>query len=150
MSQAYKIEQEYGIKSNGIKDKTDKAAIAALGKAIEKQQNVNQQVIQNLIDAKKQEVKLYEDDAFKKYEASKQLAVLEKALALEKIKNGEYTTKQQLALQEGAYKEYANALLLLDQATQEQVLAQDAKVRKEKRKEMKRTIRIKKNLVNLK
>ena len=35
MSQAYKIEQEYGIKSTTIKDKTDKAAIAALGKAIE-------------------------------------------------------------------------------------------------------------------
>lgn len=134
MSQAYKIEQEYGIKSNGIKDKTDKAAIAALGKAIEKQQNVNQQVIQNLIDAKKQEVKLYEDDALKKYEASKQLAGLERALSLEKIKNGEYTTKQQLALQQGANIEYANALLLLDQATQEQILAQDAKVRKEKKR----------------
>jgi hypothetical protein len=134
MSEAYKIEQQYGIKSTTVIDKTDKAALAALGKRIELQQSVNEKVIQDLIDAKKQEVKLYEDDAFKKYEASKQLAGLERTLALEKIKNGEYTTKQQLALQEGAYVEYANKLVLLDQATQEQVLAQDAKVRKEKKK----------------
>jgi hypothetical protein len=134
MSQAYKIEQEYGIKSTAIKDKTDKAAIAALGKAIEQQQNVNEKVIQDLIDAKKQEVKLFEDDAYKKFEVSKQLAELEKALALEKIKNGEYTTKQQLALQEGVYVEYANKLLILDQSMQEQLLAQDAKTRKEKKK----------------
>jgi hypothetical protein len=134
MSQAYKIEQEYGIKSTTIKDKTDKAAIAALGKAIETQQNVNEKVIQDLIDAKKQEVKLFEDDAYKKFEVSKQLAELEKALALEKIKNGEYTTKQQLALQEGVYVEYANKLVILDQSMQEQLLAQDAKTRKEKKK----------------
>jgi hypothetical protein len=134
MSQAYKIEQEYGIKSTTIKDKTDKAAIAALGKAIETQQSVNEKVIQDLIDAKKQEVKLFEDDAYKKFEVSKELAQLEKALALEKIKNGEYTAKQQLALQEGVYVEYANKLVILDQAMQEQLLAQDAKTRKEKKK----------------
>jgi hypothetical protein len=134
LSQAYKLEQEYGIKSTAIKDKTDKAAIAALGKAIEKQQNVNEQILQNAIDAKKQEIKLFEDDAFKKYEVSKELAELEKALALEKIKNGEYTTKQQLALQEGVYVEYSNKLLLLDQAMQEQLLAQDAKTAKAKKK----------------
>jgi hypothetical protein len=134
MSQAYKIEQEYGIKSTAIKDKTDKAAIAALGKAIEQQQRVNEQIIQNAIDAKKKEVTLFQEDAFKKYEVSKELAQLEKALALEKIKNGEYTTKQQLALQEGVYLEYSNQLLLLDQAMQEQLLVQDAKTRKEKKK----------------
>jgi hypothetical protein len=134
MSEAYKIEQQYGIKSTTIKDKTDKAAIAALGKAIETQQNVNEKVIQDLITAKKQEVKLYEDDAYKKFEVSKELAELEKVLGLEKIKNGEYTTKQQLALQEGVYVEYSNQLLLLDQAMQEQLLAQDAKTRKEKKK----------------
>ena len=134
MSQAYKIEQEYGIKSTTIKDKTDKKAIAALGKSIETQQNVNEQIIQNLIEAKKQEVKLVEDDAFAKYEKSKELAQLEKSLALEKIKNGEYTTKQQLALQEGAYIEYANKLVLLDESMQEQLLKQDAKTRKEKKK----------------
>jgi hypothetical protein len=134
MSEAYKIEQQYGIKSTTIIDKNDKAAIAALGKKIELDQRVNEQVIQNLIDAKRQEVQLYQEDAFKKYEASKELAGLERTLALEKIKNGEYTTKQQLALQEGAYVEYANKLLLLDQATQEQVLAVDAKVRKEKKR----------------
>jgi hypothetical protein len=134
MSGAYKIEQQYGIKSTTIIDKNDKTAIAALGKKIELEQKVNEQVIQNLIDAKRQEVQLYQEDAFKKYEASKELAGLERTLALEKIKNGEYTTKQQLALQEGANVEYANKLLLLDQATQEQVLAVDAKVRKEKKR----------------
>lgn len=134
MSQAYKTEQAYGIKSTTIIDKTDEKALAALNKRIEEQQKVNEQVIQNLIDAKKQEVKLFEEDAFKKYEVSKQLAGLERTLALEKIKNSEYTTKQQLALQEGANIEYANKLLLLDQATQEQILALDAKVRKEKKK----------------
>ena len=134
MSEAYKIEQQYGIKSTVIKDKTDKAAIAALGKAIETQQSVNEKVIQDLIDAKKQEVKLFEDDAFKKYEVSKQLAELERRLGEEKIKNGEYTTKQQLLLQNGLNVEYSNQLVLLDQAMQEQLLAADAKTRKEKKK----------------
>jgi hypothetical protein len=133
MSEAYKIEQQYGIKSTTIKDKTDKAAIAALGKAIETQQRVNEKVLQDLIDAKKQEIKLFEDDAYKKYEVSRQLFELERALGLEKIKNGEYTTKQQLALQEGLNVEYANKLLLLDQSTQEQLLDQDEKKRKEKK-----------------
>jgi hypothetical protein len=41
------------------------------------------------------QVALFKDDAYKKYEVSKELADLEKALALEKIKNGEYNTKQQ-------------------------------------------------------
>jgi len=131
MSEAYKIEQEYGIKSTTIKDKTDKAAIAALGKAIETQQSVNEKVIQDLIDAKKQEVKLFEDDAYKKYEVSKQLAELERRLGEEKIKNGEYTTKQQLVLQEGLNLEFANKMLLIDQSMQEQLLNQDAKKRKE-------------------
>jgi hypothetical protein len=141
MSEKFKIEQQYGIKSNTIKDNTDKEALAALGKAIEQQQNVNEKVIQDLIDAKKQEVKLFEDDAYKKFEVSKQLAELEKALALEKIKNGEYTTKQQLALQEGVYVEYSNKLLLLDQAMQEQLLAQDDKTRKEKNKRYKEDLK---------
>ena len=131
MSEAYKIEQQYGIKSTTIKDKTDKAAIAALGKAIETQQSVNEKVIQDLIDAKKQEVKLFEDDAYKKYEVSKQLAELERRLGEEKIKNGEYTTKQQLVLQEGLNVEFANKMLLIDQSMQEQLLNQDAKKRKE-------------------
>jgi hypothetical protein len=131
MSEAYKIEQQYGIKSTTIKDKTDKAAIAALGKAIETQQSVNEKVIQDLIDAKKQEVKLFEDDAYKKYEVSKQLAQLERRLGEEKIKNGEYTTKQQLALQEGLNLEFSNKMLLIDQSMQEQLLNQDAKKRKE-------------------
>lgn len=134
MSQAYKIEQQYGIKSTTIKDKTDKAALAALGKAIEQQQRVNEKVLQDLIDAKKQEVKMVEDDAYKKYEVSKELAELERQLGLEKIKNGEYTTKQQLALEEGLNREYANKLILLDQQTQEQILEQNKKFTDKKRK----------------
>jgi hypothetical protein len=134
MSQAYKIEQEYGIKSNGVKDKTDKAALAALGKAIEQQQRVNEQVIQNLIDAKKQEVKLYEDDAYAKYEASRQLIELEKKLALEKLNNAGYTAKQVAALELGIYIERDNKIVLLGEALQEQLLGQDAKTRKEKKR----------------
>jgi hypothetical protein len=134
MSQAYKIEQEYGIKSNGVKDKTDKAALAALGKAIEQQQRVNEQVIQNLIDAKKQEVKLYEDDAYAKYEASRQLIELEKKLALEKLNNAGYTAKQVAALELGIYIERDNKIVLLGEALQEQLLTQDAKTRKEKKR----------------
>ena len=134
MSQAYKIEQEYGIKSNGVKDKTDKAAIAALGKSIEQQQRVNEQVIQNLIDAKKQEVKLFEDDAYAKYEASRQLIELEKKLALEKLNNAGYTAKQVSALEIGIYIERDNKIVLLGEALQEQLLTQDAKTRKEKKR----------------
>jgi hypothetical protein len=141
LSKAYKIEQQYGIKSTKIKDDANKEEIAAFNRAREQQQKVNEGVIQNLIDAKKQEVKLYENDAYKKFEVSKQLAELEKVLGLEKIKNGEYTTKQQLALQEGVYVEYSNKLLLLDQAMQEQLLAQDDKTRREKNKRYKEDLK---------
>lgn len=102
--------------------------------ALERNQRFNEQVIQNAIDAKKQEVKIYEDDAYKKYEVSKQLAQLERTLGEEKIKNGEYNTKQQLALQEGLNVEYANKILLIDQSMQEQLLNQDAKTTKEKKR----------------
>ena len=133
MEDMYKQAGE-AAKKAGVIPGSDKAGEKALQKSIEQQQKVNEQVIQNLIDAKKQEIKLVEDDAYKKFEVSKQLAALERDLALEKIKNGEYTTKQQLALQAGAYTEYANKIVLLDQAMQEQILAQDEKVRKEKKK----------------
>lgn len=133
MEDMYKAAGE-AAKKAGVVPGVDKDAQAALKKAIEQQQKVNEQVIQNLIDAKKQEVKLVEDDAFKKFEVSKQLAELEKKLALEKIKNSEYTAKQQAALQEGVYAEYANKIVLLDQDMQEQLLKQDEKVRKEKKK----------------
>ena len=133
MEDMYKAAGE-AAKKAGVVPGANKGEEAALKKSIEQQQRVNEQIIQNLIDAKKQEVKLFEDDAYKKFEVSKQLAELEKAIALEKIKNGEYTTKQQLALQEGVYVEYANKLVILDQAMQEQLLAQDAKTRKEKKK----------------
>lgn len=109
-------------------DKPDDSAI--------KQQNiVNEKVLQDLIDAKQQEVKIYENDAFKKYEVSKQLAELEKRLAILKIQNGEYTAKQAAQLELGVYKEYANQLIILDQAMQEQLLLQDQKVRKQKKKQ---------------
>jgi hypothetical protein len=102
--------------------------------ALEQNQRFNEQVIQNAIDAKKQEVKLFEDDAYKKYEVSKQLAQLERTLGEEKIKNGEYNTRQQLALQEGLNVEYANKILLIDQSMQEHLLNQDAKTTKEKKR----------------
>jgi hypothetical protein len=102
--------------------------------AVKTQNEVNEKVIQGLIDTKKIELKIYEDDAFKKYEISKQLAELEKRLALERIKNGEYTAAQSANLEIGIYKEYASQLILIDQSMQEQLLAQDAKKRKEKKR----------------
>ena len=140
MEDMYKAAGE-AAKKAGVVPGVDKNAQAALKKSIEQQQKVNEQVIQNLIDAKKQEIKLVEDDAFKKFEVSKSLAELEKKLALEKIKNGEYTAKQQAALQEGVYAEYANKIVLLDQDMQEQLLKQDEKVRKEKKKRDERDLK---------
>lgn len=133
MEDMYKAAGE-AAKKAGVVPGVNKGEQAALKKSIEQQQRVNEQVIQNLIDAKKQEVKLFEDDAYKKFEVSKQLVELERKLGEEKIKNGEYTTKQQLALQEGLNVEFANKMLLLDQAMQEQLLMQDAKTRKEKKR----------------
>jgi hypothetical protein len=114
-------------KPNGNASKEAKAAI-------EQQQAVNEQIIQNLIDAKKQEVKLFEDDAYAKYEAGKQLIELEKKLSLEKLNNAGYTAKQIAAIEVGIYQERDNKLVLLGEALQEQLLTQDAKTRKEKKK----------------
>jgi hypothetical protein len=102
--------------------------------AIKKQNEVNEKVIQGLIESKKIELKIYEDDAFKKYEIAKQLAELEKRLGLERIKNGEYSATQSANLEIGIYKEYASQLILIDQSMQEQLLAQDARKRKEKKR----------------
>ena len=102
--------------------------------AIKKQNEVNEKVIQGLIESKKIELKIYEDDAFKKYEIAKQLAELEKRLGLERIKNGEYTAAQSANLETSIYREYANQIILIDQSMQEQLLAQDAKKRKEKKR----------------
>jgi GR25 family glycosyltransferase involved in LPS biosynthesis len=102
--------------------------------AIEQQQRVNEQVIQNLIDAKKQEIKIVEDDAFAKYEASKQLAELEKKLALEKLYNAGYTAKQIAAIEVGIYQERDNKLVLLGEALQVQLLEQDVKTAKARKK----------------
>jgi hypothetical protein len=103
--------------------------------AIKQQQKVNEQVLQNLIDAKKQEVKMVEDDAYAKYEVSKQLAELEKKLALEKLKNAGYTAQQTAALEEGIYREYANKIVLLDEAMQEQLLDNSKKLADKKKKD---------------
>ena len=103
-------------------------------KAIKQQQTVNEKILQDLIDAKKQEVKMVEDDAFAKYAVSKQLAELEKTLALEKLNNAGYTAKQIAALEIGIYTERDNKIVLLGAALQEQLLVQDEKVRKEKKK----------------
>jgi hypothetical protein len=100
-----------------------------------KQQNlVNEQVIQGLIDSKRIELEIYKDDAFKKYDVAKQLAELEKKLALEKIKNAKNTPQQIAALELEVNREFSNQMLLIGQQLQEQLLAQDAKKRKEKKR----------------
>jgi hypothetical protein len=113
-------------------DKSNKESVD--NSAIKQQQQVNEQVLQNLIDAKKQEIQMYKDDAFAKYNASVQLAQLEKNLALEKLKNAGYTASQISALEIGIYRERDNKLVLLGEALQEQLLLQDDKTRKEKKK----------------
>lgn len=133
MEDMYKAAGE-AAKKAGVVPGVNKGEQAALKKSIEQQQKVNEQVIQNLIDAKKQEVKLFEDDAYAKYEASRQLVELEKTLALEKLNNAGYTAKQIAALEVGIYKERDNKLVLLGEALQIQILAQDAKTRKEKKR----------------
>ena len=133
MEDMYKAAGE-AAKKAGVVPGVNKGEEAALKKSIEQQQRVNEQVIQNLIDAKKQEVKLFEDDAYAKYEASRQLVELEKTLALEKLNNAGYTAKQIAALEVGIYKERDNKLVLLGEALQIQILAQDAKTRKEKKR----------------
>jgi hypothetical protein len=133
MEDMYKAAGE-AAKKAGVVPGENKGQEAALNKSIEQQQRVNEQVIQNLIDAKKQEVKLFEDDAYAKYEAGKQLIELEKTLALEKLKNAGYTAKQIAALEIGIYTERDNKIVLLGEALQVQILGQDAKTRKEKKR----------------
>jgi len=116
------------------KGQTTKEGDAQAKKDLERNQKYNEQVIQGLIDSKKLELKLYEDDAYKKYEVSVELADLEKQLALERIKNSEYSDKQKAKLSEEVYKEYANQILLIDQFMQEQLLIQKDKARKENKK----------------
>ena len=113
-------------------DKSNKQTVD--NSAIKQQQQVNEQVLQNLIDAKKQEIQMYKDDAFAKYKASAELVQLEVDLAKEKLKNAGYTAKQIAALEIGIYKERDNKLVLLGEALQEQLLTQDDKARKEKKK----------------
>jgi hypothetical protein len=120
-------------------DKSNKESVD--NSAIKQQQQVNEQVLQNLIDAKKQEIQMYKDDAFAKYNASVQLAQLEKNLALEKLKNAGYTASQIAALELGIYKERDNKLVLLGEALQEQLLVQDDKTRKEKKKRDERDLK---------
>lgn len=110
--------------------------------AIKQQQKVNEQVLQNLIDAKKQEIKMVEDDAFAKFEVSKQLAELEKKLALEKLQNAGYTAQQTAALEEGIYREYANKIVLLDEAMQSQLLDNAKKVSDKKRKDKEEELKL--------
>ena len=133
MEDMYKAAGE-AAKKAGVVPGVNKGQESALKKSIEQQQRVNEQVIQNLIDAKKQEVKLFEDDAYAKYEASRQLVELEKKLALEKLNNAGYTAKQITALEVGIYQERDNKLVLLGEALQIQLLGQDAKTRKEKKR----------------
>jgi hypothetical protein len=122
-------EAKKGLKFGSFADPKDAQRL------IKQQQIVNEQVIQNLIDAKKQEVKMVEDDAFAKYEVSKQLIELEKRLALEKLNNAGYTAKQITALEIGIYKERDNKLVLLGEAFQVQLLEQSKKLSEKKKKE---------------
>jgi uncharacterized protein YutE (UPF0331/DUF86 family) len=110
-------------------------------KAIKQQQSVNEKVIQDLIDAKKQELKMVEDDAFRKFEIGKQLAMLEQNLALEKLKNAGYTAQQTASLEEGIYKEYANNIVLLDASMQEQLLNNSKKLSEKKKKEKEKELK---------
>ena len=131
-------EAKKGLKFGSFADPKDAQ------KAIKQQQTVNEKVIQDLIDAKKQELKMVEDDAFRKFEVAKQLAMLEQNLALEKLKNAGYTAQQTASLEEGIYKEYANNIVLLDASMQEQLLNNSKKLsekrKKEKEKELKSAV----------
>ena len=122
-------EAKKGLKFGSFADPKDAQ------KTIKQQQTVNEKIIQDLIDAKKQEIKMVEDDAFAKFEVSKQLAELEKSLGLEKLKNAGYTAQQTAALEEGIYKEYANKIVLLDASMQEQLLNNAKKVSEKKKKQ---------------
>jgi hypothetical protein len=104
-------------------------------------QNFNLQVLQDTINSKKQELKLYDDDANKKYQVSEQLAIAERELSLKKIEYSEYDEKQKAILNEAVYKEYSDQILLLSQQMQEQLLVQDDKARKEKQKRDKKELR---------
>jgi hypothetical protein len=128
-------EQKKGLKFGSFDDSKEGQA------TIKQQQKVNEQVIQNSIDAKKQEIKMVEDDAYAKFKVSKELAELETSLELEKLKNAGYTPKQIAALQEGIYREFANKIVLLDEAMQIQILENrkkfTAKQKTDKEKEVK-------------
>jgi hypothetical protein len=97
-------------------------------------QDFNLQVLQDTVNAKKLELKLYDEDANKKYQVAEQLAMAERQLSLKKIEYSEYDEKQKAILNQAVYKEYSDQILLLSQAMQEQLLNQDAKTRKEKKK----------------
>jgi hypothetical protein len=102
--------------------------------AIKQQNAVNEKVLQDLINAKRQELEIYKDDAFKKYEVSKELATLEQRLGVLKVENGGFNAAQSAKLIEGINREHANQLIIIDQQMQEQLLLQDAKTRKAKKK----------------
>jgi len=107
---------------------------------IKQQQKVNEQVLQNLIDAKKQEIKMVEDDAYAKYEKSAELAELERQLASERLKNAGYTAKQISALEIGIYKERDNQIVLLGAALQEQLLNNSKKLHDKQRRDNKKEV----------
>lgn len=119
---------KYNAEKPNNKDESDQKA------RIKQEQNFNLQVLQDRITAKKQELKLYDDDAYKKFEVADQLAQAERDLSLKKIEYSEYDEKQKAILNQAVYKEYSDQILILSQAMQEQLLTQDAKTRKEKKK----------------
>jgi hypothetical protein len=108
--------------------------------AIKTQQKVNEQIIQNQINSKKQELNLIKDDAQKKYDVAKELAGLERDLALEKLKNAGYIPEQITQLQLGIYEEYQNKLVTIDMEMQSQLLDNAKKVSDKKKKDRKKEL----------
>jgi hypothetical protein len=126
---------KYNAEKPNNKDESDQQA------RIKQEQNFNLQVLQDRVNSKKQELKLYDNDAYKKYQVADELAQAERQLSLKKIEYSEYDEKQKAILSEAVYKEYADQILILNQAMQEQLLVQDDKTRKEKNKRDKEELR---------
>jgi len=122
---------------NNAKGQTGAQGAAEAKKAIKQQQKVNEELLQNKIEAKRRELSLFKDDAWKEYQVSVDVANLQKQLELLKLKDSEYNAKQKAALEIGINKTYADELLLADQALQIQLLNNAEKVNKKKKKDAK-------------
>jgi hypothetical protein len=113
---------------------TDKEGQKAAQKTLKEAQKVAEQIAKDNVDAKKRELELYKDDAWKKYDVGVQVAEAEKQLELLKLANSEATSQQKAQLQLGIYQKYSDELLKLDQNLQTQLLETDKKKREAKKK----------------